>query len=495
MTPASPPSAVASRRTLALAAGYLLVAAVAVFPGARLWLQRPMRLIEFEFDWLLGLSPDPRVVLGARLAQVLLLLGAGALFVLLVRALARNPLALGLRGDLMLAGAVTLVFAVGMPWVSPDVFFYIGTGWLDAHYDLSPYLSSVADVPHSASEEMFQNMFPGFRGGITAYGAAFQLIASTVARLSGGHEKLALALWKGLALGGHALSTVAVHRLAPPARARLAAFAFAANPLVLFSLVTCVHNDFLLNAAVLWALVWWKQGRALGAGFLAGLAVTVKYVPLLLLPFLAIEALRRAEPLRARLRTIGLLVAGVATSVGLTVLSYPESVLIFARVVAAGGISLKRNSIYYLLAALEVLGVPIPHLPYPTLTLGVFAVAYAVLLGLAWRRRDAAAADLYVVALLLNFMITQPTVQEWYLAWLVPLALASTNDAFRRLAMRLSVLFVPFVIFTVKSPSWVLLVANTGLYLLVVACALPALRAFARTLRAKAPASAAPAAA
>ena len=35
------------------------------------------------------------------------------------------------------AACVGVVFSIGLPWVSPDVFFYIGTGWLDWHYGMA----------------------------------------------------------------------------------------------------------------------------------------------------------------------------------------------------------------------------------------------------------------------------------------------------------------------------------------------------------------------
>jgi len=81
-----------------------------------------------------------------------------------------------------------------MPWVSPDIFYYIGTGWLDGHYGLSPYLHTMTEVPQFREEEMFQNVHPPFLRGPTAYGPLFQILSKGLSFASGGRELLALSL-------------------------------------------------------------------------------------------------------------------------------------------------------------------------------------------------------------------------------------------------------------------------------------------------------------
>jgi len=96
---------------------------------------------------------------------------------------------------------------------------------------------------------------------------------------------------------------------------------------------------------------------------------------------------------------------------------------------------------------------------------------------LCWRylprlRREPlqAGVELCLIATLLYFMLVNISNQEWYLTWLMGFAFALPSEAARVLALRLSVGFVPLVIFTVKNERWVVSAANTALYLLVLAC-------------------------
>ena len=61
-------------------------------------------------------------------------------------------------------------------------------------------MTSVTDVPGFAQDQMFANIFPGFLDGTTSYAPLFQKLAALIAGLSGGNEKVALALHKAAAL-------------------------------------------------------------------------------------------------------------------------------------------------------------------------------------------------------------------------------------------------------------------------------------------------------
>ncbi len=458
--------------------------------SARLWWQSPLMLIQHEFDYFLGLFAsadrvlsETWVALGRRLHFFAFAL-VGGVYLFLVRRLVQSPEVMSTHGIVGWTSAVSLVFAFGMPWVSPDVFFYIGTGWIESHYGLSPYLASARDVRGFAQDQMFANIFPGFLGGTTSYGPLFQKAASWIAGASGGNEKLALALFKAVALAVHAACSALVWRLAPQGFKRVALFSYAANPLICFSVLTCVHNDHWMNLFVLLALLAVSRRHWLAAGAALGAAFGIKYFPLVFLPVFGLAALVQDREGGRRLGNVldtMKLVSGFAVVVVLSYLPYPEALRIFGDV-ASSGIAVYRNCIYFFIDAFTAYLLPalfgtnafmVSHQGALGVVLkGAYITLYAImLLTLADRlRRDPlrGIAEGCLAATVLYFIFVNTGNQEWYLTWLMGLALILPYERARALAWWLSASFLPLVIFTINNPAPLWLIANALLYGLVL---------------------------
>lgn len=471
MPTASSPERALSR--LALAYGVLALLTMAV--SARLWWASPLRLTRFEFDYFLGLfhaMPWARdAVLWGRGLHAALMLALGLLYLGMVRHLLQSPEAWSTSAVGRCIAVLSGVFALGMPWVSPDVFYYIGTGWLEAHYGLNPYLDTMDSVRRAGLEPMFANVFPIFLSGVTPYGPFFQKLAAGVAWLSGGHETLALALFKGVFLAVHAGNCWLVYRLAPTAWRRVALLAYGANPLILFSVLTCAHNDHLTNFCVLAALALLRQGGWFSAGAALGAAFSFKYFPVVFLPaFLGAvwcQSVRDGrQPVLPSLR----LLAGFAVVALGAQLIYPGSLDKFTRM-ASSGFDVYRNSVHHLLTLL--LGASHSLSDYGQVLQRTFIVSYPLLLLAFWPRlRRApfeACVQLCLTTTLAYFVLVNACNQEWYLTWLMGLAFIQNRGAAWRLALWLSVVFVPLVIFTVKNHPFVGILANVSLYLILAA--------------------------
>ncbi len=476
--------------TLALV-GYALLGALLMSVSARLWWQTPMVLTKYEFDFFVGALAGPDGALSeearsfGRLFHLWGFALVGALYLFIVTRLVRQPDALQPRSAVSWVLLVMAVFAAGMPYLSPDVFFYLGTSWVEAHHGLSPYRVPMNAVPGFAQDEMFANVFPGFVGGTTSYGPLFQKLAAGLAWLSGGQEKLALALHKLLYAGLHVAATLLVFKLAPPAMARVAALSYALNPVILFSVLTAAHNDHLLNVFVLLALWALKEGRWLASGLALGAAFSFKYFPLVFLPILAAAALFGGErrAVGRRIVDAAVLVFGFVAVAALAHAMYPESLPQFGHT-ASGGIGVYRNSVYHfidfwtLFLLPEVFGLKTPLIHYPALatpTRLVYIALYALLMVLyiPRLRRDTvyAAVEMCLVATLMYFLIVNTTNMEWYLTWLMGFAFVLPGADARALGWRLGAYFLPLVIYTVYGLRLTQLLANTALYavLLVVA--------------------------
>lgn len=492
------------RELTKLFAAYAVAALLLVAVTARLWWQWPLNLVAYEFDYFLGLFASAgqvqfdRWLVWGRVLQALGFVLIGCVYVVLVKRLAQTPAAASERRIAVWAAVISLFFAFGMPWVSPDVFFYIGTGWVESHYHLSPYLASPADMPGYTQDEMFSNIFSGFLGGTTSYGPLFQKLAAVVAGLSGGNEKVALALYKVSALALHGGCSWVVWRLAPANFKRVALFSYAANPVICFSVLTCAHNDHWMNLFVLLALLAVTRRHWLLAGVALGAAFGIKYFPLVFFPIFGLAALVQKRDSGGIARNVvdaASLTAGFAGAIFLAYLPYPEALKAFSSV-ATSSIAVYRNCVYYFVDLLTVYALPalfkIPPLVATYQNVGVaLRVAYVglyaiMLLGLVRRLRQdtfGGIAEGCLAALVLYFILVDSTNQEWYMTWLMGLALVVPYARAHTLAWWLSAWFLPLVIFTVKNPWPIWFIANVALYCMVLICGGLYLARLARTLR------------
>jgi alpha-1,6-mannosyltransferase len=480
----------AGRALVGLMGAYAVAVALLMAVSARLWWQAPMVLTAHEFDFFLGwFSGLPAELAAERVLQGRWLhLGAclvvGLLYLGLVLQLARQPQALTPRTIAGYAASIAALFALGMPWLSPDVFFYIGTGWLESHYGVSPYRVTVGSLQGFRQDEMFNNIFPGFLNGTTAYGPLFQKVAALLSGLSFGHEKLALALHKGANLLLHGAACGVVWRLAPAALKPVALLSYGANPVILFSVLTCAHNDAWMNLGVLLALLALHHGRWLLCGAALGAAFCIKYFPLVFLPVLLLGVTVRLQDGRWRLRHLAdaaLLLAGFAAVAVAAHALYPESLPQFTRT-ATTGVSVYRNSIYHFVDLLYFFLLPLLFdvravwMSYGDLgrvfRIGYMALYPVVLLAFVPRLRRnllEGSAEACLVVAVLYFIVVNTTNQEWYLTWLMGFAFVLPQLHARMLAWRLSVYFLPVVIFTVKNLPSAVLFSNAWLYATVLA--------------------------
>lgn len=487
-----------------LLTAYAVVTLLLISVSARLWWQSPLNLIQHEFDYFLGLfaSPDPElsatwVAIGRRLHFFGCAL-VGGLYLVLVSRLVQSPLILSTRRIVVWSAGVSLIFAFGMPWLSPDVFCYVGTGWAESHYGLSPYSAGVDSVPGYARDQMFANMFPGFKGSPTAYGPLFQKIAALLASLSGGNEKLALGLFKASALGLHAGCSALVWRLAPEKFKRVALVSYAANPLICFSVLTCAHNDHWMNLFVLLALLavsrryWLLSGAALGAAF------GTKYFPLVFVPVFGLAALVQQREGGGAARNVvdaAKFLAGFVGVVVLVYLPYPGALQAFSNV-ATTGITVYRNCVYFFIDVFTVYLLPSLFKLHPfgafydnsvgaTLR-GVFIALYGVVLlvFIDRLRRDTVKgiAEACLAATVLYFMLVNTGVQEWYLTWMMGFAFLLPHARAHKLAWGLSASFLPLVIYTVKNTAPIGFIANVALYCLMLVLGMRYLVSLARTV-------------
>ena len=296
MTTATANEVVPDRELPEPLAAYAVLVLLLVLVSGRLWSQLPLALIDHEFDYsagpvlVAGLSRSARswVALGRRRTASVSCWSARSTSWPCDGWWRCRPA--WARVNSLSGRPRSLFFALGMPWVSPDVFFYIGTGWLQGHYGVSPYVTARWPCRRRGRTRCSTHL-PGLPRWGHLVRAGRPETGCLIAGLSGGNEKLALALYKVVGLALHAGCSALVWRLAPENFKRVALFSYAANPLICFSVLTCAHNDHRMNLLVLLALLSVSRRSWLLAGVALGVAFGIKYFPLVFLPVFGLAAL------------------------------------------------------------------------------------------------------------------------------------------------------------------------------------------------------------
>ncbi len=320
-----------------------------------------------------------------------------------------------------------VLFLLAPPLFSADVFGYVDYARLWVLHGLDPYLHGAADAARDPVVPYVR-----WHDVATPYGPLFTVLSAPLAWLS-----VPAALWVCktvaalLSLGCVALVwRIAALRRVPQVPAALFV---GLNPLLLAYGVGGAHNDFLLVALGLGAvlLVLWERHAAGGA--VATLAASVKASATLLLPYMVLGTARSRRVLLGALAAAGAVVV-------LAVVAFERQALGFVNQISEQQQLVATDSVPRRLAAL--LGFDgLPGGLRLLFAVG-FAVAAAGLAWATWRRRIdwLAAAGWATLALLVSTAWFVP----WYVVWLLPLAAVSGD---RRLRIA-TLLFCVYVVAT-----------------------------------------------
>ncbi len=202
---------------------------------------------------------------------------------------------------------VSLLFFIMLPLTSTDVFYYIGTGWSEAHYDVNPYYTSVDELmeqnEEAANDDMLLKMKGVWSGQTIVYGPIWPLMCKILSGLSGGNLFLALFIYKLFNLCLHLVNTYLIYKITNK-RGRFALI-YAINPLILFDGIANVHNELLVIFFILLGLYFFIRKKNMCVTIIAfALATAVKYFAILLIPFIVLYYYRKEKPLKKILYSI-----------------------------------------------------------------------------------------------------------------------------------------------------------------------------------------------
>jgi hypothetical protein len=213
----------------------------------------------------------------------------------------------GVRGAVLppriaLAAIVTLslLMAVAFPAsLSTDVYSYVQLARLKTEYGLDPYVH----VPRELVDrgDPMAAFMSCWSERPVVWGGAWMLLDCiivwvTPAAAQCWFQIVALKLLEAAALVGLALAGRALAEQLAPGRGPLALVAVGFNPLLLLEGPGNGHHDVLMMCLFVVACLLFLRGRLVLASLILGCAIGIKYVPLAVVPWLAIELGRGLRP-------------------------------------------------------------------------------------------------------------------------------------------------------------------------------------------------------
>lgn len=316
---------------------------------------------------------------------------------------------------------ISVLFTIIIPTTSLDVYSYIGNGWVDSNYNENPYYTSVQDVWNkNGPDEMLGKVARCWRNEPVVYGPVWSVICKILTSFSFGNITASLYIFKIVTLLVFLASTYLIYKIT---NKKIFVAIFALNPFILFEFLSNVHNDIFLVFFILLGIYFIKNRKNVFLS-VACIAIStgIKYLSVLLLPFILIYALKEEKIKNKIIKTLLYVVEFILILVAFYLL-YVKDIQVLS------GIFVQQNKygrsiflgIYYLLngdeKALNLIKI---------LSLAIFAVSYITILFKLFFTKDSNKIKFskliktYQIFLLAFTFVLITNFNPWYVIWLFP---------------------------------------------------------------------------
>lgn len=194
------------------------------------------------------------------------------------------------RQTILFITIVSLLFTLTLPFLSSDIYYYIGDSWITAKYGENPYYTTVKDLQDNGINDEILDNTGYWENTTSVYGPLWNSIAKVLVSLSFGNVTIALFIFKFASLLIHVLNSYLIYKITKSKKYMLL---YGLNPLVLIELLSNVHNDLYLILFILLALYFMIRKKSICFTVLfLGLSVAIKYSTVLIVPFVLIYCFR-----------------------------------------------------------------------------------------------------------------------------------------------------------------------------------------------------------
>jgi len=326
-----------------------------------------------------------------------------------------------------------LPLLVAPPLFSRDVYSYFMQGKMQLAGG-NPYENGVSVVPG-----WFQSgVDPLWGDAPTPYGPVFLLLEKAVAYVSGDSALIASYLFRLLALVGVVFICISIPMLAKAHGVDpiAATWIGVMNPLVLMHFVAGAHNDALMVGVICISLLLSLRNHFVSAVALATIALGIKPVAIVLLPFLALVAAGSGASWLRRARYGA--IAGLVSLAVLFATSAASGTGPFGWIGSLSTPGTVKSWLSPTTAVGMLIGGPLQFLGFGNvidtsvgITRAIGSVSLAIVLVLLIIRPAGRSATRGVALSFVALVVLGPVVQPWYLLWAIPL-LAATGLTHRQ---------------------------------------------------------------
>ena len=312
---------------------------------------------------------------------------------------------------------VSILFAIVIPYTSTDVYSYIANGWSASHYGENPYYVSTGEIVDATgqNEPMFNKVAHCWIDETVVHGPLWTAICTVFSWLSLGNIDWALLVFKMANLLVHLCNCLLIYKIT---KKNLFVILYGLNPFILFEALSNVHNDIFIILFILLAIYFTirKKNLFIAVAFVA-LATAIKYLAILILPFIVLYYVRKKD-IKDRIKYCIICGIEYIAIIAIIYLIYMKDLSVFAGLFMQQG---KYNrSVFYILY--EYLGEGKVQI-IQNVSLGLFAIYYGyvcIKLLLQKEIKFSISIRKYNVILLIFTFILITNFNPWYIMWLYP---------------------------------------------------------------------------
>jgi len=333
----------------------------------------------------------------------------------------KNKIFKNFKQTIIFISVISLIFVCGIPFMSSDVFYYLGVGRLESEYNQNPYYTTIKQYVEENNPDlgndtvMSQGYINYWSDTKVVYGPIWQMICKGVSSLSFGNVDIGLLVFKLLNATVHIINCYLIYKITGK---KVYSLIYGLNPFMLIEGIACVHNDIFMLLFTFLALYFMvkKKKLAISMIFLA-FATALKYVSILLLPFMIIYYFRKEK---AGKRLVNCVKYGLIFLIALIIpyFLYAKDLSILTATLNQQSIICKSIYLvinqYFPYISVEILS---------TTCIGVFVIIYFfVCVDLLFKNKITLREVFgkYTLFLLAFIFLLMTKFHPWYLMWVLP---------------------------------------------------------------------------
>ena len=356
-----------------------------------------------------------------------------------------------IKNVIIFIAIISLIFMLILPFLSSDIYYYIGDSWINAKYNQNPYYTTVKDLQDSGINDEILSNTGVWRDTTSVYGPLWNSLAKIFVSLSLESVTIALFIFKAMSLLVHIFNCYLIYKITKNIKYVLL---YGLNPLVLIEFLSNVHNDIYLVLFILLALYFLlKLNNKIFTILFLALSIAIKYSTALIVPFILIYMYKdKTIPKRFAYCIIsGLSILGI---VGLLYLPYYQDASIFTNMLVQGT-KYSQSILLFLMvkSTNEQLFVWIS-----TFIIPIFLLVYCIsLIKLLFTKNIEFEKIIskYNYFMLVFIFVVITNFQKWYILWLLP-TLLWQNKYMQKFIIYLTITAIipSFRYFVVGSDLW-----------------------------------------